>query len=40
MREIEVKAEHAADPYTRGVGILVGVVGILLSVVTIWGFLF
>jgi Domain of unknown function (DUF4337) len=33
--EIEVKPEHAADPYTRGVGILVGVVGILLSVVTI-----
>jgi hypothetical protein len=35
MPEIEVKPEHAADPYTRGVGILVGVVGILLSVVTI-----
>jgi hypothetical protein len=35
MAEIEVKPEHAADPYTRGVGILVGVVGILLSVVTI-----
>src|ERR1700731_2062284 len=35
MPEIEVKPDHAADPYTRGVGILVGVVGILLSVVTI-----
>jgi hypothetical protein len=35
MPEIEVKPEHAADPNTRRVGILVGVVGILLSVVTI-----
>ena len=35
MPEIEVKPEHAEDPTTRGVGILVGVVGILLSVVTI-----
>ncbi len=35
MPEIELKPEHAADPYTRRVGILVGVVGILLSVVTI-----
>ena len=35
MSEIEVKPEHAADPDTRRVGILVGVVGILLSVVTI-----
>ena len=35
MAEIEVKPEHAADPNTRRVGILVGVVGILLSVVTI-----
>jgi hypothetical protein len=35
MPEIEVKPEHAADPETRRVGILVGVVGILLSVVTI-----
>jgi hypothetical protein len=35
MAEIEVKPEHAADPDTRRVGILVGVVGILLSVVTI-----
>src|SRR5579863_977524 len=35
MPEIEVKPEHTADPYTRGVGILVGVVGIFLSVVTI-----
>ena|SRR5450631_1748034 len=35
MAEIEVKPEHAADPHSRTVGILVGVVGILLSVVTI-----
>ena len=35
MPEIEVTPEHAADPDTRRVGILVGVVGILLSVVTI-----
>jgi hypothetical protein len=35
MPEIEVKPEHTADPSTRRVGILVGVVGILLSVVTI-----
>jgi hypothetical protein len=35
MTEIEVKPEHAADPTTRRVGILVGVVGILLSVATI-----
>ena len=35
MPEIEVKPEHAADPLTRRVGILVGVVGVLLSVVTI-----
>jgi hypothetical protein len=35
MAEIELKPEHVADPYTRAVGILVGVVGILLSVVTI-----
>jgi hypothetical protein len=35
MPEIEVSPEHAADPNTRRVGILVGVVGILLSVVTI-----
>jgi hypothetical protein len=35
MTEIEVKPEHAADPDTRRVGILVGVVGIFLSVVTI-----
>src|SRR5580658_5361880 len=35
MTEIEVKPEHAADPDTRRVGILVGVVGILLSLVTI-----
>jgi Domain of unknown function (DUF4337) len=35
MPELEVKPEHAEDPFTRRVGILVGVVGILLSVVTI-----
>ncbi len=35
MTEIEVKPEHAADPNSQRVGILVGVVGILLSVVTI-----
>jgi hypothetical protein len=35
MPEIAVTPEHAADPNTRRVGILVGVVGILLSVVTI-----
>ena len=35
MTEIEVIPEHAADPKTRVVGILVGVIGIFLSVVTI-----
>jgi Domain of unknown function (DUF4337) len=35
MTEIEVTPEHAADPRTRIVGILVGVIGIFLSVVTI-----
>jgi hypothetical protein len=35
MTELELKPEHVADPTTRRVGILVGVVGILLSVVTI-----
>ncbi len=35
MPEIEVTPEHAADPMSRRVGILVGVVGIFLSVVTI-----
>jgi len=35
MPEIELKPEHAADPDTRRIGILVGVVGIFLSVVTI-----
>lgn len=35
MPEIEVRPEHSADPNTPRVGILVGVVGILLSVVTI-----
>src|ERR1700678_561125 len=35
MPEIELKPEHTADPNTRRVGILVGVVGILLSLATI-----
>jgi hypothetical protein len=35
MPELEVKPEHAEDPNTRRVGIMVGVVGIFLSVVTI-----
>ena len=35
MTEIEVTPEHRTDPNTRRVGITVGVVGILLSVVTI-----
>jgi hypothetical protein len=35
MPEIEVKPEHTSDPDTRRVGILVGVVGIFLSVITI-----
>jgi hypothetical protein len=35
MPEIEVTPEHVADPYTRRVGILVAIVGVLLSVVTI-----
>jgi hypothetical protein len=35
MTEIEVTPEHASDPNTRRVGILVGVVGVLLSVTTI-----
>ena len=35
MPEIELTPEHAADPDNRRVGILVAVVGILLSVVTI-----
>src|SRR5271165_826368 len=35
MTELELKPEHVDDPVTRRVGILVGVVGILLSVVTI-----
>ena len=35
MTELEVSPEHASDPQTRTVGILVGVVGIFLSVVTI-----
>jgi hypothetical protein len=35
MPEIELKPEHTADPNTRRVGILVGVVGIFLSLATI-----
>jgi hypothetical protein len=35
MPEIELKPEHTADPNTRRVGILVGVVGIFLSLTTI-----
>jgi Domain of unknown function (DUF4337) len=35
MAEIELKPEHAADPNSRRVGILVGIVGIFLSVITI-----
>jgi hypothetical protein len=35
MTEIEVTPEHAADPNSRRVGILVGIVGIFLSIVTI-----
>ncbi len=35
MTEIELKPEHAGDPYTRRVGILVGVIGVVLSIVTI-----
>jgi hypothetical protein len=35
MVELEVSPHHASDPQTRTVGILVGVVGIFLSVVTI-----
>lgn len=35
MAELEIKHEHSEDPATRRVGIVVGVVGILLSVVTI-----
>ena len=35
MTEIEINPHHAADPASRRVGILVGAVGVLLSVVTI-----
>jgi hypothetical protein len=35
MTELEIKPHHAADPNTRRVGILVGAVGVLLSIVTI-----
>jgi Domain of unknown function (DUF4337) len=36
MTEIEIKPDDTADPHTRRIGILVGVVGVLLSVVTIY----
>lgn len=35
MSEIELKPHHVEDPNTQRVGILVGVVGILLSITTI-----
>ena len=35
MTEIEITPHHASDPSTRRIGILVGVVGVLLSIVTI-----
>jgi hypothetical protein len=35
MAELEVSPEHASDPKSRTVGILVGIIGIFLSVVTI-----
>jgi Domain of unknown function (DUF4337) len=35
MAEIEVKPEHAADPSSRRVGMMVGVIGVILSIVTI-----
>jgi hypothetical protein len=35
MPEIEVTPQHIADPNTRRVGILVGIVGIFLSLITI-----
>jgi hypothetical protein len=35
MTEIEVTPAHAADPNSRRVGVLVGIVGIFLSIVTI-----
>jgi Domain of unknown function (DUF4337) len=35
MTELEIKPHHATDPLTRRIGILVGVVGVLLSIVTI-----
>lgn len=35
MTEIEINPHHASDPDSRRVGILVGAVGVLLSVVTI-----
>jgi hypothetical protein len=35
MAELEIKHEHSEDPATRRVGIIVGIVGILLAVVTI-----
>ncbi len=33
--EIHTEHEHASDPFGQGVGIMVGVIGILLAVVTI-----
>jgi hypothetical protein len=36
MTEIEIKPDDAVDPRTRRIGILVGIVGVLLSVVTIY----
>ena len=35
MTELEVRPEHVSDPGSRRVGIIVGVVGVLLSVITI-----
>src|SRR5476649_1607536 len=35
MTELEIQPHHATDPNTRRVGVLVGIVGVLLSVVTI-----
>src|SRR5450755_2977259 len=37
MAEVEIHTgnEHAADPYGQRVGIVVGIIGILLSIVTI-----
>lgn len=35
MTELEIQPHHANDPLTRRIGILVGIVGVVLSVVTI-----